>query len=58
MKKLVLHRETLRVVSNETATGRANEQGTAVGSLTYSMDFSCSGSTCASPSNAVRCRPM
>lgn len=49
-KKLVLHRETLRVISNETTP-------TILLSLTYSMDFSCNGSTCGSPSNAVRCRP-
>ena len=54
MKKLSLHRETLRAITNETA---ATEKGAILGfsDLTYSGDYSCSG--CGHVSNAVRCFP-
>ena len=58
VKKLSLDIEQLLVDSYETTTEKAGYRGTVHGnSLTYTNDFSCVGSTCGSPSNAVRCRP-
>jgi hypothetical protein len=58
VKKLALDIEQLRVDSYHTTTAKAGYRGTVQGnSLTYTMDFTCQGSTCGSPSNAVRCKP-
>ena len=58
MKKLVLNVEQLRVDSYETTTTKTGVRGTVWGNsadLTYTRDFTCRGSTCGNPSNAVRC---
>jgi hypothetical protein len=58
VKKLALNIEQLRVESYETTIEKAGYRGTVRGNslTTYTMDFTCRGSTCPSPSNAVRCK--
>jgi hypothetical protein len=62
VKKITLDVEQLRVESYDTTTRRVSERGTVWGNsgaqaclTTYTMDFTCAGSTCGSPTNAPRC---
>jgi hypothetical protein len=62
MRKVTLNIEQLRVDSYATTCRDTSERGTVCGNsgaqaclTTYTMDFTCAGSTCGSPTNAVRC---
>lgn len=62
MKKLVLDIEQLQVDSYATDSRTASERGTIGGhdshtNTTRTYDFTCGGSACASPTNAVGCVP-
>jgi hypothetical protein len=57
VKKLALEIEQLQVDSYETTTEKSGYRGTVHGNSLYTNDFTCVGSTCGSPSNAVRCKP-